>query len=308
MADRPSGTWAGDVVRKPDSTAVTTALWRAAHIRLDAPPHVLEDEIGLRLVRDTDVLAAYLGPEAAPGPDAWLSHPYMGERFRRWRAGIVARARLVEDIVAEQVDRGHDQYVILGAGLDSFALRRLDLVRHLRVFEVDEPSTQMWKRRRLDQLGIEPPEALSFVPVNFETQSWVEEIVSAGFDRTRPTVVSSTGVTNYLSLDAIQAMLRDVARLAPGSVFVCGFGLPAHLIEPDEREMHAEILRRAAARGHPWLSLFSLDEIRGLAGEAGFTSVDFATADNLRGRYFTGRDDGLRPASSAAYLIASVQA
>ena len=85
MADRPSGTWAGDVVRKPDSTAVTTALWRAAHIRLDAPPHVLEDEIGLRLVRDTDVLAAYLGPEAAPGPDAWLS-------IRIWVRGSVAGA------------------------------------------------------------------------------------------------------------------------------------------------------------------------------------------------------------------------
>jgi hypothetical protein len=108
---------AGDVARKPDSTAVTTALWRAAHLRLDAPPHVLEDDVGLRLLRDSDVLAAYLGPEAAPGPDAWLFHPNMGERFRRWRAGIVARARLAEDIVAEQVDRGHDQYVILGATL-----------------------------------------------------------------------------------------------------------------------------------------------------------------------------------------------
>ena len=123
MADRPPGTWAGDVVRKPDSTAVTTALWRAAHLRLDAPPHVVEDEIGLRLLRDTDVLAGYLGPEAAGGPDAWLGHPYMGEKFRRSRASVVARARFVEDIVSEQVDRGHDQYVILGAGLDSFALQ-----------------------------------------------------------------------------------------------------------------------------------------------------------------------------------------
>jgi len=101
-------------VRKPDFTAVITALWRAAHLRLDAPPHVLKDDIGLRLVSDTDVLTAYLGPEAAGHPDAWLAHPLMGEEFRRWRATIVARARLVEDIVAEQVDRGCDQYVILG--------------------------------------------------------------------------------------------------------------------------------------------------------------------------------------------------
>ena len=111
----------------------------------------------------------------------------------------------------------------------------------------------MWKRHRLDQLGIEPPEALSFVPVNFETKSWVEEIVSTGFDRTRPAVVSSTGVTNYLSVDAIQAMLRDVARLAPGSVFVCGFGLPRHLIEPDERCTRRSYgaLQRGVTRGSP---------------------------------------------------------
>ena len=179
----------------------------------------------------------------------------MGEKFRRSRAGAVARARFVEDIVAEQVDRGGNQYVILGAGLDSFALRRLDLVRRLRVFEVDEPGTQAWKRRRLDELELARPDTLSFVPVDFERQSWVKEIVNAGFDRTRPAVVSSVGVTTYLSVDAIQLMLHDVARLAPGSVFVCGFALPAHLIEPDEREMRADIEARAAARGHPWRQL-----------------------------------------------------
>lgn len=119
-------------------------------------------------------------------------------------------------------------------------------------------------------------------------------------------VVSSLGVTQYLSVDAIQAMLRDVARLAPGTVFVCGFVLPALLIEPSEREMRAETEKRAAARGHPWLSFFSLDEIRGLAEEAGFAEVSLATADGLCRRYFAGRDDGLRPSSSSAYLIASV--
>lgn len=305
MPDRPSGTRAGDVARKPDSTAVTTALWRAAHLRLDAPPHVLEDEIGLRLLRDTELLASYLGPGAAPGPDAWLRHPYMGEKFRRSRAGAVARARFVEDIVAEQVDRGGNQCVILGAGLDSFALRRLDLVRRLRVFEVDEPGTQAWKRRRLDELELTRPDTPSFVPVDFERQSWVIEIVHAGFDRTRPAVVSSVGVTTYLSVDAIQLMLHDVARLAPGSVFVCGFALPAHLIEPDEREMRADIETRAAARGHPWVSFFSPDGIRRLAEGAGFADVSVVMADDLAGRYFAGREDGLRP-NSAAYLIASV--
>jgi methyltransferase (TIGR00027 family) len=304
VADHPSGKRAGNVGPTPDSTAVTVALWRAAHLRLDAPPHVVEDDIGLRLLRDTEVLARYVGPEAARGPDAWLSHPYMGEKFRRSRAGAAARARLVEDIVAEQLDRGSDQCVILGAGLDSFALRRVDLVRRLRVFEVDEPGTQAWKRSRLHELGIHPPETLAFVPVDFERQSWVEEIAKSGFDRRKPAVVSSLGVTQYLSIDAIRAMLRDVARLASGTTFLCSFVLPVPLIEPEEREMRADIEARAASRGHPWRSVFSPDEICQLGHEAGFTKVSLMTGDDLAARYFAGRRDGLRPMSSA-YLIAS---
>jgi methyltransferase (TIGR00027 family) len=296
-----------DAERLPDATAVITALWRAAHLRLDPPPHILDDDIGLRLVRDTDAIATYLGPEATVGPDAWLRHPFMGATFRRWRASMVARSRLVEDIVAEQVDRGCDQYVILGAGLDSFALRHLDLVRRLHVFEVDEPGTQAWKRRRFKDLGLAPSATLFFVPVNFERQTWVAEIIKAGFERVRPAVVSSLGVTQYLSVDAIQAMLGDVARLGPKSLFVCSFVLAAHFIEPDERGMRTETEARAAALGHPWLSSFSPDEIRRLAEGAGFPEVRLVTPDDLDGRYFAGRTDGLRPSSQNAYLIASTR-
>ena len=230
----------------------------------------------------------------------------MGERFRRFRAGIVARARLVEDIVAEQVDRGHDQYVI---GRTRFLrVETLDLVRQLRVFEVDEPSTQMWKRHRLDQLGIEPPEALSFVPVNFETQSWVEEIVRAGFDRARPAVVSSTGVTQ---LHAVSTRFRPYCTTSPGSrrVGSCVWlRASADLIEPDEREMHAEILRRAAARGHPWLSLFrptrsvgSLEKPASPAWTSRWRTL-FAVADHRARRWAEARK------FSRLNLIASVLA
>ena len=298
---------APDVECGPDVMAVTTALWRAAHLRLDPPPHVLEDDYGLRFVRDTDVLVTFLGPMAAAGPDAWLGHPFMGEKFRRWRASMVARARLAEDIVEEQVERGLDQYVILGAGLDSFALRRVDLVRQLRVFEVDAPATQAWKRRRLNELGLAQPPTLFFVPVDFERQTWVAEIARAGFDRLRPAVVSSIGVTQYLSVDAIQAMLGDVARLAPESVFVCSFVLPRHLIEADEQAMRAETEVRAAASGHPWLSAFLPDGISKLAEGAGFLNVRLVTPDDLAARYFAGREDDLRPSSSNAYLIASTR-
>src|SRR6267154_6486782 len=123
----------------PESTAVRVALWRAMHVQVDQPPHVLEDEIGLRL--------------AAPD-DSWRARPDMDPSGTSgFRAAIVARARFIEDLVAEQADRGVDQYVILGAGLDTFAQRRPDIASQLRIFEVDQPGTQAWTRQRLVELG-----------------------------------------------------------------------------------------------------------------------------------------------------------
>ena len=144
--------------REPDSTAVRVALWRALHVQVDPPPHVLEDEIGLRLV--------------APD-DGWRSRPDMDPcTTRGFRAAIVARARFIEDLVAEQSDRGTAQYVVLGAGLDTFAQRRPELASHLRVFEIDQPGPQAWKRQRLIDLGYGIPDWLHLVPVDFEMESW----------------------------------------------------------------------------------------------------------------------------------------
>lgn len=143
---------------EPDHTAVRVALWRALHVQADPPPHVIEDEVGLRL--------------ADPGDD-WRERPDMDvEATRRVRASIVARARFVEDVVEEQAGRGVGQYVILGAGLDTFAQRRPELGAKLRVFEVEQPGTQAWKRRRLTELGYDIPDWLRFVPVDFEGDWW----------------------------------------------------------------------------------------------------------------------------------------
>ncbi|MGH3784145.1 MAG: class I SAM-dependent methyltransferase, partial [Pseudonocardiaceae bacterium] len=130
----------------PDSTAVRVALWRALHVQVDPPPHVLEDEIGLRL--------------AAPDAE-WLRRRDMDPHTTSgFRASIVARARFVEDLVAEQAGHGVAQYVILGAGLDTFAQRRPEIASRLRVFEVDQPGPQAWKRQRLVGLGLGIPEWL----------------------------------------------------------------------------------------------------------------------------------------------------
>src|SRR5262245_7105007 len=169
----------------PDSTAVRVALWRALHLEVDPPPHVLEDEVGLKLA----------------APDAgWRSRPDMGAFTRPFRASIVARARFIEDLVAELTVRGVGQYVILGAGLDTFAQRRPELASGLLVFEVDRPGAQAWKRERLIDLGFGIPPYLRLVPVDFEAgEAWWERLLEAGFDANRPAVVASTGVSMYLT-------------------------------------------------------------------------------------------------------------
>ena len=151
---------------EPDNTAVRTALWRALHVEVDSPPHVFKDEVGLKLV--------------APS-DEWRNRPDMSSFTRPFRASIVARARFVEDLVTEQVARGIGQYVILGAGLDTFAQRWPELASRLLVFEIDQPGPQEWKRQRLVDLGFGIPSFLRFVPVDFEvgdtgTATWQPSI------------------------------------------------------------------------------------------------------------------------------------
>jgi len=188
----------------PDSTAVRVALWRAMHVQVDPSPHVLEDEIGLQL--------------AAPD-GGWRRRPDMDSHATsRARATIVARARFIEDLVVEQAGHGVSRYAILGAGLDTFAQRRPEVASGLRIFEVDQPGAQAWKRLGLIELGFGIPEWLRLVPVDFEAGwSWCERLTTAGFDAGQPAVVASTGVTVYLTRDAIAATLRQIAALAPCS-------------------------------------------------------------------------------------------
>lgn len=275
----------------PDSTAVRVALWRAMHVQADPLPHVLEDEIGFKLI--------------APD-DSWRKRPDMDPlATRRFRASIVARARFMEDLVMEQTGRGIGQYVILGAGLDTFAQRRPAIASRLTVFEVDQPGTQEWKRRRLVELGFSIPEWLRFVPVNFEAGgSWWEQLVAFGFDQNRPAVVASTGVTMYLSKDAILASLRQIAALAPGSTLAMTFILPLELAEPEERPAYEAAARGARASGTPFLSFFTPEEMLAMAREAGLKNVRHVSGADLAARYFAGRADGLRPGSEAL-LVAS---
>ena len=274
----------------PDSTAARVALWRALHVWSDPPPHVLEDVIGLKL----------LSPD-----EGWRSRGDMDPQFTRpFRASIVARARFIEDLVVEQAGRGLDQYVILGAGLDSFAQRRPEIASHLKVFEVDQPGPQAWKRQRLIELGFGVPDWLRFVPVDFEAGgSWRDGLVTAGFDDSKPAIVVSTGVSMYLTKDANAATLREVASLAPGSTLAMTFLLPLEMADPEVRPGLEMAEKGARSSGTPFISFFTPPEILALAHEAGFGEARHVSAADLTERYFMGRTDGLRPPKNAEELL-----
>jgi methyltransferase (TIGR00027 family) len=274
----------------PDSTAARVALWRALHMKVDSAPHVLEDEIGLKL----------LAPD-----ENWQARGDMNPQFTRpFRASIVARARFIEDLVAEQASLGVTQYVILGAGLDSFAQRKPEIAAQLTVFEVDQPGPQAWKRQRLVELGFGVPDWLRFVPVDFEAGgSWREALLTAGFDERKPAVVVSTGVSMYLTKEANAATLREVAALAPGSTLAMTFLLPLELADPEVRPGLEMAEKGARASGTPFISFFTPAEILGFARDAGFSEAQHVSAADLTQRYFANRTDGLRPPDNAEELL-----
>lgn len=274
----------------PDQTAVRVALWRALHVQLDSSPHVLDDEVGLELV------------DPAEG---WRErgdmHP---EGTSRFRASIVVRSRFVEDLLTEQAGRV-PQYVLLGAGLDTFTQRAPDVAAQYRIFEVDQPGTQEWKRRRLVETGYGVPEWLRSVPVDFETDSWWERLCAAGFDPAQPAVVASLGVSLYLTDEANRETLSLLARLAPGSIVVMTFQTPLELLDEQERPDLEFAVNGAAASGTPFRSFYSPDRIVDTARDVGFAQAHHISGHGLNQRYFAGRPDGLRTSNGEQLLVAT---
>jgi methyltransferase (TIGR00027 family) len=261
-------------------------MWRALHVLVDKPPHVLEDTLGLQI--------------AGVGDD-WRKRPDMDpDRTRSSRSSIVARARATEDTVTNS---GAQQYVVLGAGLDTFAQRHRETAR---VFEVDAPATQAWKRKRLAELGLLDPELLRLVPVDFEAgESWLDKVVAAGLDPAIPTVVSMLGVTMYLTSEAISVTLRAAASLAADSMMVFSYSRPIEMAPPEIRPILEAAAKGAAASGHPWLSLLDPEEAAGLARDAGFGDVHVVTSADLHDRYFADRHDGLSPVGGEDLVVAT---
>lgn len=271
----------------PDRSSIGSAALRAMHVQVDPPPHVLVDELGLRLAVPDGSL--HVPPGMEPAVTA------------RLRASIVARARFIEDLVAEQAHDGVHQYVILGAGLDTFAERRQDLASRLHVFEVDQPGPQAWKRQRLIDLGFGIPSWLRLVPVDFEQgASWWDGLLAAGFEADQPAIIASTGVSMYLTQEAITTMLHRCAGAAPGSTLVMSFLVPLEEMAPDDRPRESTLVAPGTWTGNS----FRPDEMVALARDAAFQDVQCVSAAELTDRYLSGRPDGLQASSYQALLIA----
>lgn len=275
----------------PEHTAVRTSLWRALHLQIDSAPHIFSDDIGAKIV----------------GEEGWQNRPDMDTvRSGVPRASIVTRARFVEDLVEEGLKKGVNQYVILGAGLDTFALRRKDLISRMQVFEVDQPGPQKWKRDRLNEMGMTIPKELHFVPVDFEAgELWWEELQANGFDKNRPAFVVSTGVSMYLTKEANMATLKQVATLAPHSTLAMTFMLPGNLLGEEERQILEFTMKKAAESNTPFLSFFSPDEIVNLAKTAGLKNEYTVGMVEFKELYFSNRTDGLKPPTAEMFLVAT---
>jgi methyltransferase (TIGR00027 family) len=269
-------------------TAQRVAIRRAAHQLFDQP-RVLEDPLALRII----------GAEAA---EALRSDPKENHTFSRaFRAFMAARSRYAEDELAGAFAHGVRQYVVLGAGLDTFAYRNPH--EGLRVFEVDHPDTQAWKREQLQAAGIAIPPALTFVPIDFEQQTLVDGLGRAGFKLDAATFFSWLGVTPYLTREACMTTLRFIAKMPAGSGVVFDFAVDRSLLNAGQRQALDALAERVARYGEPFQLFFDPAKLEDELKSLGFHRMEFLQGKEINARYFRDRDDGLLVRGGIGHLM-----
>ncbi len=278
---------------RPSRTALRVAMRRAAHQLYDARPLVLDDPIAV----------AILGPHTAelertPGRNPeHKPRPYSVGL----RAFLVARSRYAEDLLAHAVEHAVTQYVLLGAGLDTFAHRNPH--PRLRVFEVDHPATQEWKRELLRSSGLTTPANLAYAPVDFERHSLAEQLHTAGFDSSAPSFFAWLGVVPYLTRDTFRATLAFISAQPHGSGVVFDYGQPRTVLPPHEQLAHDSLASRVQLAGEAFQLFFTPAEVA--AELAVFRDLEDVGSAEINARYFAGRSDGLRVLGSAGRLVAA---
>ncbi len=252
------------------------AIRRAAHQIADPPP-VLDDPIALRLI--------------GPGYENDLERA-MHPVGRDFRAFMAARSRYAEDNLGSAVAAGVRQYVVLGAGLDTFAYR--NPFPHLHVFEVDFPATQEWKRSLLADAVIPIPDSLTFVPLDFEHKALADGLRESGLDLSAPAFFSWLGVAPYLTLDAFRSTIRTVAQFPAGSGITLDYAFPPASLSPKRRAIFDRLAERVAAAGEPFQLFLTPEQAETELRNAGFNRIEQVDHDGLNDLYFNGRADGLK--------------
>jgi methyltransferase (TIGR00027 family) len=271
-------------------TAHRVAIRRAAHQLLDQP-RVLDDPLALLII----------GSETA---QELRSNPKEHHAFSRaFRAFMAARSRYAEDELARAVAQGVTQYVILGAGLDTFAYRNPH--SGLRVFEVDHPATQAWKREQLQAAAIAIPPSLTFVPLDFEQQTLESGLNLCGFNAIAPTFFSWLGVTPYLTHAACMITLSLIARMPAGSGVVFDFAVDPALLNEGQRQALGALSERVARYGEPFQLFFDPEKLQYELKSLGFHHTEFLQGKELNTRYFKDRTDGLLVRGGLGHLMAA---
>jgi methyltransferase (TIGR00027 family) len=266
-------------------SAIRVAVLRAAHQLLDGEPKILADPIGVGLVSEASEAALRANAQA-------FQQPFV----RRLRANYVLRSRFAEDRLKEAVQRGVTQYVVLGAGLDTFAYRQPHWAHRLTIVEVDHPASQQFKIASLKSAGVIVRPNVQFLPIDFGLDAIGDKLTRAPLDTAKPIFVSCLGVTQYLTPDAVGTTLGVVGSWPAGSEIALSYITDDWTsLDVDEREIMEGAQARAAAWGESWLSKFSTHAIADLLSASGFSHIDPFTIENAEERYFHNRDDKLLP-------------
>lgn len=266
----------------PSRSALRVAILRAVHQLLDEPP-MFEDPVALPM------LGKQAEEEVCKDP-----FQYNDPLSRGIRASLVARSRFAEEMLGDAVSKGVRQYVVLGAGLDTFGWRNPYAGQGLQVYEVDHPATQAWKKSLVSEAGLGDGHAVRFVACDFEKDSLGASLREAGFQADEPVCFSWLGVTVYLPKEAVFETLRFVASLPKGSMISFDYRLHPSLLNPIERMIGEHLAAHFAEQGEPWVSAFDAEQFREELREVGFQDIDDIGPVELNARYFAGRKDGLQ--------------
>jgi methyltransferase (TIGR00027 family) len=281
--------------RNASNTALGTLFMRGVHQLLDARPLILDDPTALTL----------LGEDAVRRIQDSRDH-HQTLAARALRTHVVLRSRYTEDRLAEAVGRKITQYVILGAGFDTFAYRQPVWSKALKIFEVDQPATQVQKKLRLERANIALPPNLRFAGIDFEHESLHDGLLKNGVSLTEPSFFSWLGVTMYLKEDAIDAVVRTIVRFPPESEIVFTFAQPPDSFSGRERSVHSSLSKVVSDAGEPFVSYFTPATIETKLRQAGFKTIVFLSSEEAEKRYFRKRPNDLHIPRRSAILSATL--